>query len=176
MPRAGSREPTNIVAPRTGTDLVATSLAVTLGALLGIRAVSPDTPLTALEADALTFVRLSAAISRDHGVEVPISALFAADTLTRIAALIRDAAPSDRPALAVTDAWPTRGDVFDGASVTSALSGQQQQIWVLHHLSHQAGAYTSTTVRAVPIRAPPEPARSEVAASALSWRPKRENT
>ncbi|WP_345730026.1 amino acid adenylation domain-containing protein, partial [Cryptosporangium minutisporangium] len=109
-------------------------LAVLAAGVLGVEDVPVNQSLPALGANSLSLTRLAAAIAADHGVDVPISALFTARTITQIADLVRDATPSTR-LLPETTLSATDGRF--------PLSGQQQQIWVLTHLAPDALAYNT---------------------------------
>ncbi|WP_033345439.1 non-ribosomal peptide synthetase [Catenuloplanes japonicus] len=109
-------------------------LTETTAGILGVDHVGAHQPLAALGASSLALIRLAAALAADHGVDVPISALFTATTLTGIAGLVRDARPVTRRLL------PRPGDAIGKAF---PLSGQQEQIWVLTQLAPHARAYNT---------------------------------
>ncbi|MGN2639002.1 amino acid adenylation domain-containing protein [Nocardia takedensis] len=92
-----------------------------------------DADLSGVGLSSLAYVRISATISAHFGVEIAMSELFAAANVAEIAALVRRATPSPRPALTVTGR----------ESDTAPFSAQQRQIWMLHHLAPSALAYTT---------------------------------
>ncbi|MER7862376.1 amino acid adenylation domain-containing protein [Amycolatopsis japonica] len=118
-------------------DALEADLVAKVGEILGA-GIGVETPLNTVGANSLAFVRISAAITGTHGVEIPMSALFGRPTVRAFAEEIRSARRSDRPALI------PRGR----HEATSPLSAQQHQIWFLHHLSPNALAYnTQFTLR-----------------------------
>ncbi|MFD3326565.1 amino acid adenylation domain-containing protein [Streptomyces sp. NPDC058701] len=121
-------------------DALEERLAATVAAILGVAHVPLDRSLLSLGANSLAMIRLAAVAAADHGVDVPVSALFAAPTITGIAALVRDGAPSARlriqPGSSPTETGPEGVAAFP-------LSGQQEQIWVLTQLTPEALAYNT---------------------------------
>jgi amino acid adenylation domain-containing protein len=126
--------------PEKPTDPLQQDLATAAATILSVPAVPVDRPLTTLGASSLALIRLAGVIAQDHGVDVPISALFAAPTITRIAALVRAAAPGRRPPLLPAG---TAGGLDAVYGKGFPLSGQQQQIWVLTQLAPDALAYST---------------------------------
>ncbi|MET7951055.1 amino acid adenylation domain-containing protein [Micromonospora sp. NPDC005324] len=106
--------------------------------LLGAPTVPVDQPLTMLGASSLVLIRLAAVIAHEHGVDVPISSLFATPAINQIAELVRAGSPSSRPPLRPGAGEPER---FYGSAWP--LSGQQRQIWVLTQLAPDALAYST---------------------------------
>ena len=102
--------------------------------ILGLAHIPADRSLPALGANSLALIRLAAAITTNLGVDVAISALFTARTITQIADLVRDAAPA-------AELLPPADTTAPGARIP--LSGQQQQIWVLSQLAPDALAYNT---------------------------------
>jgi len=132
-------------APASAADTVERALAAAAADILGVPAVTTTASLLDLHADSLAFVRLAARIHSEHGVDVPISALFADPSIASIATLIRDGAATDRPPL-LARADPATGPA--GEPVGWPLSEQQRQVWVLGHLAPDALAYqTQFTLR-----------------------------
>ncbi len=118
-------------------DALEAALAGEVAEVLGVR-VGVETPLNTVGANSLAFVRISAAITRTHGIDIPMSALFGRPTIRAFAEEIRSARRTDRPALIPRNRHET----------ASPLSAQQHQIWFLHHLSPNALAYnTQFTLR-----------------------------
>lgn len=115
-------------------------LAAAAATILGVAGVPLDRSLLTLGAGSLTLIRLAAVAAADHGVDLPVSALFATPTITGIAALVRAAAPSDRPRIRPG----TRPTLTGPGGLTGfPLSGQQEQIWVLTQLAPDALAYNT---------------------------------
>ncbi|WP_229070860.1 non-ribosomal peptide synthetase [Actinoplanes sp. DH11] len=116
-----------------GGDVLLRSLAARAATILGVPRLAPSASLTQLGVNSLALIRLAAAITADHGVDVPISALFAARTITDVAGLVRKATPAARTIEPGTS--EPRGSY--------PLSGQQAQIWVLTQLAPDARAYNT---------------------------------
>ncbi|WP_430789149.1 amino acid adenylation domain-containing protein [Actinoplanes sp. G11-F43] len=108
-------------------------LAARAATILGVPRLAPTAPLAQLGVSSLALIRLAAAITADHGVDVPISALFAARTITDVAGLVREATPAARM-IEAGSSEPHGG---------YPLSGQQAQIWVLTQLAPDARAYNT---------------------------------
>lgn len=89
--------------------------------------------LTGAGASSLALMRLAARIACHHQAVVPVSVLFAEPTIRQIAAHVRAAQPSDRPALV-----PARH-----APHGTPLSWQQRQIWFLGKLAPDSLAYNT---------------------------------
>ncbi|MEU4038507.1 amino acid adenylation domain-containing protein [Streptomyces collinus] len=121
-------------------DALEEQLAAAAAAILGVPDIPVDRSLLMLGANSLVLIQLAAAIAGEHAVDLPVSALFATPTITDIAALVRTAAPSDRPRIQ-PDTPPTETGP-DGAA-GYPLSGQQEQIWVLTQLTPDALAYNT---------------------------------
>ncbi|MFJ1767893.1 amino acid adenylation domain-containing protein [Amycolatopsis sp. NPDC088138] len=118
-------------------DALETALAAQVSEILGVE-VGVETALGSVGANSLAFVRMSAAITRAHGVDIPMSSLFDRPTIRAFAEEVRSARRTDRPALVPRDRH----------EAASPLSAQQHQIWFLHHLSPDALAYnTQFTLR-----------------------------
>ncbi|MGW4370296.1 amino acid adenylation domain-containing protein [Nocardia takedensis] len=128
----GPRPPSATSAPASA-DPVQRALVEMLAEAAGVPEVAVTTDLHEIGIGSLSYIRLSAAISRRFDVEIPMSVLFAASDVRAIATHVRQAAPTERPALVVTDR----------SRDTAPLSAQQHQIWVLHHLAPDALAYTT---------------------------------
>ncbi|MFI7025178.1 amino acid adenylation domain-containing protein [Micromonospora sp. NPDC049900] len=120
------------------TDPLHDALVRAAAGILGVASVPVDQPLTTLGAGSLALIRLAAAITRDHGVDVSFSALFDASAITQIADLIRQGAPSGRPPLRPNTGGP---ETMYGSGWP--LSGQQRQIWVLTQMAPEALAYST---------------------------------
>ncbi len=101
--------------------------------ITGIDDLTVATPLLDIGVNSLSHVRLSAAINRAFGIELPMGDLFAASDLREVAVHVRVAVPTERPPLRPTDR----------DSDVAPLSAQQHQIWFLHHLSPHALAYNT---------------------------------
>jgi amino acid adenylation domain-containing protein len=114
-------------------DVLEARLAALIGGILGAGEIGVETALGTLGANSLAFVRISAAITRDHGADIPLSALFTSQTVRAIARQVRSSPRSDRPALA------RQAD----APLTAPLSAQQHQIWILHNFAPDSFAYTT---------------------------------
>ncbi|MFR9753861.1 amino acid adenylation domain-containing protein [Nocardia sp. 004] len=130
LPQPGSPAP---VAGPACVDPVEQALVEMLADAVGVPQIPVTAELGELGLGSLAHVRLSAAISRRFDVEIPMSVLFAASDIRQIAAHVREAVPTGRPALVVTDRDRD----------TAPLSAQQRQIWILHHLAPNALAYTT---------------------------------
>jgi amino acid adenylation domain-containing protein len=121
-------------------DALQMHLAAATASILDLANVPVDRSLLLLGANSLALIRLAAVIAEDYGVDVPVSALFAAPTITQVAALVRAAAPSARlrirPGSEPTETGPEGVAGFP-------LSGQQEQIWVLTQLTPDALAYNT---------------------------------
>jgi amino acid adenylation domain-containing protein len=117
-------------------DLLQERLAATAAGILGVPQLGPGSSLRAVGADSLSLIRLAAMIATEHGVDVPISALFSAATIAQVADLVRGAAPAARM-------LPTATAAVAGSGVGYPLSGQQRQIWVLTRLAPHALAYST---------------------------------
>jgi acyl carrier protein len=107
-------------------------LAALVADILGIAHVPVDRPLRTLGVSSLALIRIAATIATDRGVDVPISALFSAQTIAQIADLVQDASASART-------LPRTA----GPDGRFPLSGQQRQIWVLTQLAPDAIAYNT---------------------------------
>jgi amino acid adenylation domain-containing protein len=116
-----------------GSDALQRSLAARAATILGVAHLPVSAPLAQLGVNSLALISLAAAITADHGVDVPISALFAARTITDVADLVRNATPAARMI------EPGSGEPEGGYP----LSGQQTQIWVLTQLAPDARAYNT---------------------------------
>lgn len=114
-------------------DVLEARLAAVIGGILGAGEIGVETALGTLGANSLAFVRISAAITRDQGVDIPLSVLFTGQTARAIARQVRSARRSDRPPLARKADTP----------LTAPLSAQQHQIWILHNFSPDSFAYTT---------------------------------
>jgi amino acid adenylation domain-containing protein len=114
-------------------DALLRSLAALAATILGVPRLAPSAPLAQLGVNSLALIRMAAAITADHGVDVPISALFAARTITDVAGLVREATPAARMI------EPGSSEPHGGYP----LSGQQAQIWVLTQLAPDARAYNT---------------------------------
>ncbi|MFF4323838.1 amino acid adenylation domain-containing protein [Streptomyces sp. NPDC001568] len=121
-------------------DALEAQLAATAAGILGVSHVPLDRSLLMLGANSLAMIQLAAVVAADHGVDVRVSALFAAPTITGIAALVRDGTPSARPRIQ-SGASPTETGPEGVAAFP--LSGQQEQIWVLTQLTPEALAYNT---------------------------------
>lgn len=121
-------------------DALERHLAAAAAEILGVADVPVDRSLLMLGANSLALIRLAAVVTADHGVDLPVSALFAAPTVTGIAALVRAAAPSSRPQIR-SGTTPTA--TGPGGVPGFPLSGQQEQIWVLIQLTPDALAYNT---------------------------------
>ncbi|WP_436498590.1 amino acid adenylation domain-containing protein [Actinokineospora sp. HUAS TT18] len=144
LPRTRSGKIDESVLPLPGADLAADqgeppaddveqALVDALAEITGTTHIGVLTPLLEVGLNSLSHVRLSAIISRRFGIEIPMSVLFAEDTLRGIADHVRRGTPTGRPPLVVTAR----------DSDTAPLSAQQHQIWFLHHLSPDALAYNT---------------------------------
>jgi amino acid adenylation domain-containing protein len=116
-----------------GGDVLQRSLAARAAAILGVAHLPASAPLAQLGVNSLALISLAAAITAEHGVDVPISALFTARTITDVADLVRNATPAARMI------GPGSGEPEGGYP----LSGQQTQIWVLTQLAPDARAYNT---------------------------------
>jgi amino acid adenylation domain-containing protein len=142
-------DPAAAAATAQATDALHQHLAATMATILGVADVPVDRSLLMLGANSLALIRLAAVVATDYGVDIPVSALFAAPTITGIAALVRAAAPSARLRIQ-PGTRPTETGPDDVAGFP--LSGQQEQIWVLTQLTPDALAYN--TQFSLPMRGP----------------------
>ncbi|MEV4125676.1 amino acid adenylation domain-containing protein [Nocardia sp. NPDC049707] len=115
------------------TDAIQSILLDALAEITGTDAITVCAALREVGLGSLSYVQLSAAISRRFDIEIPMSVLFDAYDVRELAEHVRSSAPTNRPALVVA------GRDSDQAP----LSAQQRQIWILHHLSPSARAYTT---------------------------------
>ncbi|MEV4826833.1 amino acid adenylation domain-containing protein [Micromonospora sp. NPDC049257] len=130
--------PTVATAAAAPTDPLHQALVRAAADILGVATVPVDQPLTSLGASSLVLIRLAAVIAHDHGVDVPISALFGASAIHQIAELVRAGTPSGRPVLR-----PAAGEPETVYGSVWPLSGQQRQIWVLTQMAPDALAYST---------------------------------
>jgi amino acid adenylation domain-containing protein len=125
--------PTSPTTPADGADApgdaVETALARMVGAVLNCAPPPATAPLAVV--GSLALMQIAARIRREHGVVVPVSALFAEPTIRQLAAAMRTAHHTDRPPLA-----PTRHD-----PAGTPLSAQQRQVWFLTQLDPDTRAY-----------------------------------
>ncbi|MET8183623.1 amino acid adenylation domain-containing protein [Streptomyces sp. NPDC005336] len=140
LPDPASAGPAASSGASQAADVLEQHLAAMTATILGVQDVPLDRSLLMLGANSLALLRLAAVVAADYGVDIPVSDLFAAPTITQIAALVRAAAPSTRlriqPGASPTETGP------EGVA-SYPLSGQQEQIWVLTQLTPDALAYNT---------------------------------
>ncbi len=141
-------------APQLSDDPLVARVAELLAEVLGKPGLGHDEDLFTLGGTSLDAVRVSHALRRAFGADVPLRSLFDAATPTAIATLVAALAGQDRAALAGEPAP-------EGAAGTAAeqpLSFLQQQIWYGYRLNPMASAYHLPLAIRLPVRLPAEAA------------------